>query len=180
MNQEALTKQDRMRIELAVKKISWTLDGRVPRARKRQVLNELRSNLTEAAQHVGAEQAVHQLGDLKALSNSYLELYRSPFDLRAGAFWAFIAYAAIQLPGLALFFAFRAGAVAGGAHGASYSFEIWPGFGPFAGKVSQGGSTNTFEVLFGSPAHLLIVALAFAIGSTYRGLRARRRTQTSR
>jgi hypothetical protein len=173
MNQEALTKKDKMRIELAVKKIDWELDGRVPRARRRLVLNELRSNLTEAAEHVGGEQAVQQLGDLKALANSYLDLYRSRFDVRAGAFWAFIAYAAIQLLGFALFLAFRAGVVAGGAHGASYSFEIWPGFGPFAGKVGAGG--NTFEVLLGSPAHILIVLLAFAIGSTYRSVLARRR-----
>ena len=175
MNEGALTKQDRMRIELAVKKINWELDGRVPRARRRQILNELRSNLTEAAQHVGAEQAVRQLGDLKALANSYLELYRSRFDARAGAFWAFIAYAAIQLLGFALFLAFRAGVAAGGAHGASYSFELWSGFGsgfgPFAGKVGADG--NTFEVLIGSPAHILIVMLAFAIGSTYRGILAR-------
>ena len=120
MNEGALTKKERMRIELAVKKINWELDGRVPRARRRQILDELRSNLTEAAQHVGAEQAVRQLGDLKALANSYLELYRSRFDARAGAFWAFIAYAAIQLLGFALFFAFRAGVAAGGAHGARF------------------------------------------------------------
>jgi hypothetical protein len=180
MNEGALTKKDRMRIERAVKKINWELDGRVPRARRRQILNELRSNLTEAARHVGGEQAVQQLGDLKALANSYLELYRSRLDARAGTFWAFIAYAAIQLLGFALFLAFRAGVVAGGAHGASYSFEFWPGspgwastFGPFAGKVGADG--NTFEVLIGSPAHLLIVLLAFAIGSTYRGVLARRR-----
>ena len=72
-----------------------------------------------------------------------------------------------------LFLAFRAGVAAGGAHGASYSFELWPGFGPFAGKVGAGG--NSFELLLGSPAHLLIVLLAFAIGSTYRGVLARRR-----
>jgi hypothetical protein len=173
MNAVALTKKDRMRIELAVRTIDWHLDGRVPRARKRQVLNELRSNLIEAAEQVGAEQAVRQLGDLKALADSYLELYRGRFDVRAGAFWAAIAYFAVQFLGLALFLAFRAGVAAGGAHGASYSFELWPGFGPFAGKVGAGG--NTFEVLFGSPAHILIVLIAFMIGSTYRSVLARRR-----
>jgi hypothetical protein len=168
-----MNKKDRLRIELAVRTVDWELDGRVPRARRRQVLNELRSNLTEAAERVGAENAVQQLGDLKALAASYLELYRGRFDVRAAAFWAFIAYAAIQLLGLALFFAFRAGVAAGGAHGASYSFEFWPGFGPFAGKVGAGG--NTFEVLLGSPAHLLFVLIAFMIGGSYRTIFARRR-----
>jgi hypothetical protein len=172
MKEGELTKQDRMQIELAVKKIDWELDGRVPRARRRQILNELRSNLVEAAQHVGGDQAVQQLGDLKTLAKSYLDIYRSRFDVRAGTFWAAVAYFAVQLLGFALFLAFRAGVVAGGAHGAGYSFEIWPGFGPFAGKVGAGG--NTFEVLLGSPAHILIVVLAFAIGSTHRGIRARR------
>src|SRR4029077_14799410 len=110
-------------------------DGSVPRARKRQVLTELRSNLTEDAGQGGAEQAVKQLGDLHGLAKSYLDLYRGRFDLRAGAVWAAIAYFAVQFLGLALFFAFRAGVAAGGAHSASYDFGPWPGFGPFAGTV---------------------------------------------
>jgi hypothetical protein len=174
MNQGALTKKDRARIEIAVRTVDWHLDGRVPRARRRQILNELRSNLIEAAEQVGSQQAVRQLGDLKALANSYLELYRGRFDIRAGSFWAFITYMAIQVLGLALFIAFRAGVAAGGAHGASYSFEFWPGFGPFAGTVSASG--NTFEVLIGSPAHILFVLVAFMIGSSYRTVFARRRT----
>ena len=57
MNQVAPTKKDRLRIELAVRTIDWELDGRVPRARRRQIRNELRSNLVEAAERVGAENA---------------------------------------------------------------------------------------------------------------------------
>ena len=74
---------------------------------------------------------------------------------------------------MALFLAFRAGVAAGGAHSATYSFEFWPGFGPFAGKVRADG--NTFEVLIGSPAHVLFVLIAFMIGGTYRSVLARRR-----
>ena len=171
MNEGALTRKDRARIEIAVRTMDWHLDGRVPRARRRQLRDELRSNLNEAAQQVGAENAVRQLGDLKALAGSYLDLYRGRFDVRAGAFWAFIVYVAIQVVGGALFIAFHAGVVAGGAHGGSYSFEFWPGFGPFAGKVGPGG--NSFEVLLASPAHVVLVWIAFMIGTSYRTVFAR-------
>jgi hypothetical protein len=167
-----MTTKDRARIELAVRRVDWELDGRVPRARRRQIRDELRTNLIDAAEKLGAEDAVRQFGDPKTLANSYLELYRGRFDVRAAAFWSFITYSTIQLLGLVLFFAFRAGVVAGGAHGATYSFELWPGFGPFAGKVGAGG--NTFEVLLGSPAHLLFVLIAFLIGGGYRTMFARR------
>jgi hypothetical protein len=173
MNQVALTKKERLRIDLAVRTVDWELQGRVPRVRRRQLLNELRSNLSEAAQQVGAENAVRQLGDPKALADSYLELYRGRFDVRAATFWAFVTYVAIQALGFALFFAFHAGIAAAGSHGGSYSFEFWPGFGPFAGKVSASG--NTFEVLIASPAHILIVWVAFMIGGSYRTVFLRRR-----
>jgi hypothetical protein len=172
VNQGALTRKDRLRIDLAVRTVDWELWGRVPIARRRQLRNELRSNLSEAAHRVGAERAVRQLGDLKALADSYLELYRGRFDFRAGTFWAFIVYAAIELLGFALLIAFNAGVAAGGSHGGSYSFEFWPGFGPFAGKVSASG--NTFQVLLASPAHVLLVWVAFLIGSSYRTVFARR------
>jgi hypothetical protein len=172
MNQGSLSKKDRARIEIAVRSIDWHLDGRVPMARRRQLRNELRSNLNEASQQLGAEKAVRQLGDLKALADSYLELYRGRFDFRSGVFWAFITYVAIQVLGFAVFFAFHAGVAAGGSQGGTYSFELWPGFGPFAGKVSASG--NTFEVLLASPAHVLMVWVAFMIGSSYRTVFSRR------
>ncbi len=167
-----MNKKDRLRIELAVKRVDWQLDGRVPRARRRQILNELRSNLTEAAEQVGAEDAVRQLGDLKALASSYLDLYRGRFDFRTGSVWAVIAYAAIQFLGIALLIAFHAGVTASGAHNGTYSFQFWSGFGPFAGSVSANGTS--FEMVLGSPAHVLLVLLAFIAGSSYRTVFARR------
>ena len=172
MNQTALTKKDRLRLELAVRRVDWVLDGRVPMARRRQIRSELRSNLIEAANEVGAENAVQQLGDLKALARSYLELYRGRFDFRTGSYWAVITYAAIEALGFALLIAFHAGVVAGGAHGGSYSFEFWPGFGPFVGSAGANGAG--FEVLFLSPAHALLMMVAFLVGSSYRTVFARR------
>jgi hypothetical protein len=167
-----MNQKDRLRIELAVRRVDWVLDGRVPMAKRRQIRSELRSNLIEAAEEVGANDAVRQLGDLRALAVSYLELYRGRFDLRAGSYWAVITYAAIQALGIALSIAFHAGVAAGGSHGGSYSFELWPGFGPFAGSASAGGSS--FMMLILSPAHVLLMLLAFVVGSSFRSVLARR------
>ncbi len=167
-----LPKKDRLRIELVVRRLDYVLDGRVPMARRRQIRSELRSNLIEAAQQVGAEQAIEQLGDLKALGHSYLELYRGRFDFQAGSWAAVATYGAIQLLAIILLLAFHAGVAAGGAHAGSYSFEFWNGFGPFAGSVSANGSS--FVMLMLSPAHVLLMLIAFVIGSSYRTIFARR------
>ncbi len=174
MNQQALTMRDRLRIELAVRRVDYALDGRVPMAKRRQIRNELRSNLVEAAKEVGAENAVQQLGDLRALADSYLELYRGRFDFRLGSVWAIVTYAALQVMGIALLIAFHAGVAAAGSHSGTYSFELWPGFGPFAGKASASG--NSFEILLLSPAHMLLMLVAFTAGSSYRTVFDRRRT----
>jgi hypothetical protein len=172
MNQGALTRKDRLRIEMAVRRVDWTLDGRVPMAKRRQIRHELRSNLIEAARQVGAERAIQQLGDLRALASSYLDLYRGRFDFQAGSVWAVITYAATEALGIVLLIAFHAGVAAGGSHGGSYSFEFWPGSGPFQGTAAANG--NGFEVLLLSPAHFLLMLVAFLIGSSYRALFARR------
>jgi glycerol-3-phosphate acyltransferase PlsY len=151
------------RIEWAVQRIDLVLDGRVPRARRKQIRDELRSNLTEAVRQVGAEQAVRQLGDLRTLARSYLELYRGRWDFRAGSWAVIFTYAAIEVVSLAIWLAFSTGVLAGGGHAASYS--LWDGFGPFGGSVV---ATHSFVWLFFSPAHLGLMALAFLIGSSYR------------
>jgi len=68
--------------------------------------------------------------------------------------------------------AFNAGIAAGGSHGGGYSFELWPGF----GRSRQGlGQREPFQVLLASPAHVLLVWVAFMIGSSYRKVFVRRR-----
>ena len=172
MNQGALTKKDRLWIELAVKRVDWVLDGRVPRAKRRQVRNELRSNLIEAASEVGAKTAVRQLGDLNALAKSYLELYRGRFDFKAGTWAAGATYLALQIVGIVLILGFHAGVTAAGGHGNTYSFQFWSAWGPFAGSVS--GDETRFMMTIGSPVQVLLVVVAFVIGSSYRTVLARR------
>jgi hypothetical protein len=157
-----LSVKDRARIELAVHRIDYALEARVPRSKRRQIRDELRSNLIEATQQVGSEEAVRQLGDLGALARSYLEVYRGRWDFRAGTLAMFYTYAVIQILSLVISFAFSAGVLAGGGHPASYA--LWSGFGPFGGSASAHG----FEVTLGSPAHLVLMAIAFVIASSYR------------
>jgi hypothetical protein len=159
-----LSVKDKARIEIAVQRVDFDLDARVPRARRRAIREELRSNLTEAAKEVGAERAIGQLGDLGALARSYLEVYRSPWDLRAGVWATVVTYAVLQVLSFVIWFGFSAGLVAGGGHAGSYAFWSW--FGPFGGSASASG----FEITIGSPAHLVLMAIAFVIGSRYRQL----------
>lgn len=156
-----LSLKERARIELAVHRIDTVLQQRVPRAKRREIRDELRSNLTEAARELGAEGAIRQLGDLNALAKSYVELYRGRWDFRSGSWAALLTYAVIQALALIVSFAFSAGVIAGGGHQANYA--LWSWFGPFAGSASS----HSFEVTIGSPAHVVLVTLAFVIGSTY-------------
>ena len=158
MNPPKLSFGDRLRIELAVLRIDWELDGRIPWRVRRRLKNELRSNLIAATESNGAKAAVSQLGDLRVLSASYLEIYRGRVDARRGAWAAVITYAAIQVLAIVVFLAFQSGIVVGGGHGGSY--ELLPGFGPFQGSVNHG-----YEMEILSPAHLVLMLAAFLIGS---------------
>jgi hypothetical protein len=168
-----LSVKDRVRIELTVRRIDSWLEARVPRARRRQIRDELRSNLIEASNEVGPEEAVRQLGDLHELANSYLDLYRGTWDFRAGSYAALLTYTTVQMLSLVISFAFSAGVWASGGHAASY--ELWSWFGPFSGSTSP----HSFAVTLGSPALVVLTAIALVIGSTYRTM-LRRVRQTSR
>lgn len=157
-----LSLKERARIEVAVRRVDTGLQWRVPRARRHQIRDELRANLTEAAERVGGEEAVRQLGDLRTLARSYADIYRGRWDFRAGWWALFITYVAVQILSIVISLAFSAGVVAGGGHPASYA--LWSGFGPFAGSASP----HTFTVVLGSPAHLVLMAVAFLLGSAHR------------
>lgn len=163
-----LSKKDRMQIELTVHRIDNALGGRVPRRKRREIRDELRANLTDAAGRVGAEEAIRQLGDLGTLSKSYVELYRGAWDFRAGWIAMLATYAVIGVLSLVISFAFSAGVTAGGGHPASY--QLWSWFGPFQGSASA----HSYEVTIGSPGQLVLMALAFVLGARYRSLVRRR------
>lgn len=157
-----LSKKDRMQIELVVHRIDRALGGRIPRRKRREIGEELRSNLSEAARQVGADEAIRQLGDLGALSKTYVDLYRGDWDLRAGWIAMLVTYAVIGALSLVISFAFSAGVTAGGGHAASY--QLWSWFGPFQGSASA----HSFEVTIGSPGQVVLMAFAFLVGSRYR------------
>ena len=164
MSTKEQSRKDRALIELTVRRLDFKLDGRVPWRRRRMIRDELRSNLTAAAREVGAAKAVLQLGDLDGLGRSYLELYRGRFDFRVGSYWALATYALIQVIGIAVIVAFHAGVAATGTHEGTYSFQLWNGFGPYSGSVT--GNTG-FSMAILSPAHALLMLVAFAVGSSY-------------
>jgi hypothetical protein len=155
---------DRACVEWAVRRVDFELDGRVPWRKRKQIRDELRGNLLAAAADAGAKDAVRQLGDLHVLAVSYLDLYRGRFDFQAGSWAAVITYGALAVLGLVAWFAFASGVMASGGHAASYLF------GPFAGSISG----NRMQFVFFSPAHALLMALAFVIGSSYRLVLRRR------
>lgn len=168
-----LTSKDKAVIELTVRRIDFKLDGRVPWRKRRQIRDELRTNLTEAARDKGGLAAVEQLGSLDDIADSYLHLYRGRFDFRTGSYWAIAMYAAIQAVGIAVIIAFHAGVVATGVHSnASFAFAFAEGFGPYNGSVNEAGTS--FEMTIFSPAHALLMLAAFAIGSSYHWLFSRR------
>ena len=80
-----LSMKDRARIEATVHQVDQALGGRVARKKRREIRDELLSNLTEAATSVGAEEAIRQLGDLPALISSYAESFATILILLRGA-----------------------------------------------------------------------------------------------
>lgn len=114
-----------LRIETAIRRLDWRLEGRVPRRRRRQIRRELRANLAEAAADFGEVEALRRLGDLRELAREYLDAETGRLNLRVGAYAAVVALAGLQLAGILLLHGFQAGLEAAGGSGPAH-FSLWP------------------------------------------------------
>src|SRR2546428_10512206 len=84
MNQSKVSFGDRLRIELAILRIDWELDGRIPWRGRRRRKKQPRGNLLAAAQSKGAIAAASPPGGPRAPRASYLEGVRGRPAARRG------------------------------------------------------------------------------------------------
>jgi hypothetical protein len=148
-----------LRIEAAIKNVDWQLQGWVPGRRRRQIRDELRANLREAAGDVGYEEAVRRLGGLRELAAEYLEAERRRVNIRAGIFSALVVFEALALLWYCMLASFRAGADAGRAGMAEASVGPFS----FSGDPGLGGASYGLDVAW--PLWVLLPLLAFVSGS---------------
>lgn len=71
----------RIRQSLWLEWVNQSLYFRVPWRRRRQIIQELRANLSESNQEVGADEAMKRLGSAKAIVDGYLEMDKERVDL---------------------------------------------------------------------------------------------------
>ena len=153
----------RLRARWFIWRVDCYLDGRMPRRRRREMRRELRANLAASAQDHGMQGAIDRLGHPTALAQGYVEGIENPVRWRTGAVAAIVTFTVLYLLTLLFFVAFSLGATQLGGDAASfnYAYEIAPGWGPLVGA----GEANSFEVQLLSPFHLIVIFLAWLLGS---------------
>lgn len=157
---DGLSLFDRARIEMAIRRLDWRLDARVSDARRREIRNDLRSNLAVSAEQNGAAEAVRQLGPVKELSQEYLEAYSSGLRIKMAAVATLLTAVAVFTVSIALNIAFREGYVAAGGTG---TWEYSWGPGPV--RLFE-GSGDAAKLAFGvviPPIWLLLEVLVFVV-----------------
>lgn len=157
----------KLRIEAAVRRLDWQLEGRVPVRRRREIRRDLRANLAAAADHVGDAEAVRRLGDLRRLAEEYLDAEGGRLNVRAGTYAAIAVVAVLLLIDVLVLHAFQAGFdKAGGTGPWSYSL------GPFAYR-HEPGEGLLFAAEIAWPALIGLPGIAFFLWSrSWRKLRA--------
>jgi len=144
---------DRVLIERTI----WRIDSMLwdlPRRGRRAIREELRVNLVAAAARQGARDAIHQLGDLRALAHEYLDAeYGSPGRRPrwvSGLYWSVAFELALITTSMVGFISFMDGAQAAGERATgTYPWGGWLGpFGMTGAVTLDNGrfSGFTFEV----------------------------------
>jgi HAAS domain-containing protein len=160
-----------LRIETAVKRLDWRLEGRVPRGRRREIRRELRANLGAAADEVGTDEALRRLGDVRDLAAEYLEFESGKLQIRAGVYAALGVVVLLELVGLAVLESFRAGFDAAGGT-SPWQYSLWPySIEGTAGPHESWSISISWPGLFGLPL------LAFLVWARSWRLLSRRRSR---
>lgn len=166
-----MTMLRRLRIESAVKRLDWQLQGRVPRNRRREIRRELRANLAAAAEEVGTHEALRRLGDVRDLAAEYLEYETGRLRIRAGLLAAAVMVVFLEILGLALLESFRTGFEAGGGSG-SWRYSLWP-----YSIEGTTGARDTWSISIAWSGLVGLPLLAFLVWSRSWRLLARRDRQ---
>lgn len=96
----------RAKIWLTLERLNQALFLRVPRRRRKEILEELRANVVESAVVSGPDEALRQLGSVRSLTREYLSAERHSLDWAGGiaaGLTALIAVWIIALFGSAAF-----------------------------------------------------------------------------
>ena len=149
---------DKIRIGEAASSYDFWLSLRgVGGRRRRELRAELRANLWEAAQHVGAKEAIAGVGQLRRLAHDSVPEHRGPrwgYGVAAG----FVAVEVFLMAQVFLATVVADAAQAAGARRLDVALTLVPGMSVQYEEVSGGGFSVGTE--FG-PASLVVAALAF-------------------
>lgn len=165
---------DKAKMNWTIARIDMNLDGRISWRRRREIRNELRSNLFAAAGAHGTRAAISGLGDLRALAAEYADSQKRRVDVRAGWIVTTIAFVVLEMMAFAIHASYMSGySAAGGSGKWRYSFpgEGWARL--FEGSGSQ--ADLSFEVYLFTPLGMFLLASAFVTASrSWRVLSERR------
>jgi hypothetical protein len=153
---------DQLRIGAAVARYDLWLELQgVGRRRRRDLREELRANLSDAAQRVGATEAVAALGSLRAMAGEATPRAGSGPRWSRGVTTAAFTFGAVSLAEMFAVVAWTSGAEASGATRAQGSLPFFPGSLATWERIDGGLSVGL------EPGWLLLaaVALGFVLGS---------------
>ena len=147
---------DRARVEWAIRSYDWWLDLRGANGRRRRELRrELRANLMDAAQHVGARDAVRALGGTQQMAVEAIPADRARPRWSVGISAGLVAAAATLLVQFLTALAWLDGVLAAGPDGrVSGSITLHPG-----SSLQYAPQASGFSMTFSPGWSALVVGL---------------------